>query len=1303
MGNGLALLTDAAVAGQGVPRIRRLLLGLAAVGLALWAQQRLTAGNLVDAGVLYAAAGFLFVTAIPLPRWPAGLPLTAASTPMAFSFRQWAVLALAVLMSLLSLATLDFYRPAPVAWLLHGASIGLCLAPFLDWRRLHPRRWPWHELLSPHGALLLAVLGVALFMRLYRFQSWPFGTWFDEAEAGLQALRILEDPNYRPLFVDSINVTSHYLHLVALSFQLFGVSTQSIRLVSVAMGLGTVVAGYLVGRELFGRSMGLVLAFLLAVSRWDVTFSRIGMYNASTPLFSLLTFAFFLRGLRRRSLWDFALAGVWLGLGLWFYPAFQLFVAALALLILLLSLTGEPARGRRWPRWVSQWLQSYWRGLLTLALAALLVVAPLARFVYQDPDTYFRRARTTALFENVAPEARLPALWSNVRKHLLMFHYRGDPNGRHNLPGAPMLDPYSAALMLLGLALAVVGCRRGGVAGALALFLPLWLLTGLLGGILSLDFEAPQSLRSIGALPPAYILAALPLAALAQEWRRVGEPYLPGALNWPLGLLLAAVGFSNFHTYFFLQAGNFASWNAYSTPETIAAQILNQATPGTEAYVISLFQGHPTLRFLTRPEVQGSRLVASLGEAVAVRKLETNDQLPIQTPADHPVLLILDADRQALFDEARRLYPQAQFREHRPPFGGPTVVYEVQLTPQDLASIQGLTGRYYRGTDWQGEPVLERQDSQLHFDWRPAPQGSPPLDGPFSVEWEGVLRVDTYGPHRFFLQAPGHAELYIGEERILAGEGNLAGGVVLAQGNHALRVRAVGAAGSFSLSWQTPTRGPEIIPPWSLYVPPVTSNGLLGRYFPNGQWQPPEALAQIDPRLQLYFHNPVLPRPYTVEWTGKIAIPASGPYVFGLESIDESVLYIDGQEVTSSLRRNEYQEGLIQLEAGLHDIRIRYADRTDHTHINLYWQPPTPTGTDSTAQGPSRRRQIVPPAVLFPPQASYDRVELPALSQFIFDQGAPGLPQLPSLAVPRLSGQLRVVATGLAAPRGIGVEPLPETESRQEPAGPGRIYVAEGGSPGQPPALRILSPDGETLALVTEGAEPLVEPADVAVDAAGQVYLLDAGRGALDVFGPDGTYLRTLPVEASLLNRSRGLAVDAAGRIWVANTPGARLVVLDDQGNVLALVPVWPDPAGPDAQPVDVAVGNHQDLLVTDVGLHKLIRLGAAVGEGSEGLPPLGVRRLMAWDRPPANSLDGPHLAATSEAFYRTDPEGGRVEKLGPDGELVGVWQLAELPGAADLTGGRPVKPVGIAADPSGRLWIADSEGGHVLLLAPTP
>ena len=58
------------------------------------------------------------------------------------------------------------------------------------------------------------------------------------------------------------------------------------------MGVGTILGGYLVGRELFGRVGGLSAAFLFAFSRWDINLSRIGMYNISTPLFALLTAPF---------------------------------------------------------------------------------------------------------------------------------------------------------------------------------------------------------------------------------------------------------------------------------------------------------------------------------------------------------------------------------------------------------------------------------------------------------------------------------------------------------------------------------------------------------------------------------------------------------------------------------------------------------------------------------------------------------------------------------------------------------------------------------------------------------------------------------------------------------------------------------------------------------------------------------------------------------------------------------------------------------------------------------------------------
>ena len=41
-----------------------------------------------------------------------------------------------------------------------------------------------------------------------------------------------------------------------------------------------------------------------------------------------------------------------------------------------------------------------------------------------------------------------------------------------------------------------------------------------------------------------------------------------------------------------------------------------------------------------------------------------------------------------------------------------------------------------------------------------------PLPGPFSAEWNGVLNIERYGPHKFVLRAPAAAELYVDEELV---------------------------------------------------------------------------------------------------------------------------------------------------------------------------------------------------------------------------------------------------------------------------------------------------------------------------------------------------------------------------------------------------------------------------------------------------------------------------------------------------------------------------------------------------------
>lgn len=86
---------------------------------------------------------------------------------------------------------------------------------------------------------------------------------------------------------------------------------------------------------------------------------------------------------------------------------------------------------------------------------AFLVISPVVQFALQDPDTFWSRTKEASIFRDKTREQAWVAIKSNVQKHLLMFNYSGDRNGRHNLPGAPMLNPVVGALMILGLGLSL--------------------------------------------------------------------------------------------------------------------------------------------------------------------------------------------------------------------------------------------------------------------------------------------------------------------------------------------------------------------------------------------------------------------------------------------------------------------------------------------------------------------------------------------------------------------------------------------------------------------------------------------------------------------------------------------------------------------------------------------------------------------------------------------------------------------------------------------------------------------------------
>jgi len=374
--------------------LNRLALALTALAIGAAGQHFLGRGSLWDGLLFYALAAILFVRAIRLPATAAvRLSLPGLNIPRGWrrNVGIWLML-LALGASAIGYNFFGTPNAQSQAWSLYLTSLGLFISGGV---LLTASRWAVPLLRRPHLSFsawaVLVILGVALFMRLYQFTSQPFGIWYDEAEAGLQARRLLQESTWRPILYAPINITGHLLTLYAVALRWLGDNIYSMRLVSVLFGLGGVLAAYLFGRELHGNRFGLILAFLIAVARWHVNFSRVAMTGIDTPFFEFLTLFLLVRLLRKGHLRDAMWAGLSLGFGLMFYTAFRLFVVALLLFALVAVLL-----------WRRRLAQTDWRANLTrlavMGVAAWLVVMPLAHFAHHNSEAFWYRTRQISIF-----------------------------------------------------------------------------------------------------------------------------------------------------------------------------------------------------------------------------------------------------------------------------------------------------------------------------------------------------------------------------------------------------------------------------------------------------------------------------------------------------------------------------------------------------------------------------------------------------------------------------------------------------------------------------------------------------------------------------------------------------------------------------------------------------------------------------------------------------------------------------------------------------------------------------------------
>ena len=183
---------------------------------------------------------------------------------------------------------------------------------------------------------LLIVFGLLLLagaLRLPRLEELPPGLFIDEGANGMDALGVLQG-HHALFFPENQGREGLVIYATALAIGLLGRTITAVRLPAALASVGTVLAVFWLGQVLFnkprgegeapswrGLFIGGAAAGLLAVSLGATIIGRDSYRANFLPLFLALSVGFLWIGMRQRSLWRLALAGVFTGLLVYTYLA----------------------------------------------------------------------------------------------------------------------------------------------------------------------------------------------------------------------------------------------------------------------------------------------------------------------------------------------------------------------------------------------------------------------------------------------------------------------------------------------------------------------------------------------------------------------------------------------------------------------------------------------------------------------------------------------------------------------------------------------------------------------------------------------------------------------------------------------------------------------------------------------------------------------------------------------------------------------------------------------------------------------
>ena len=474
---------------------------------------------------------------------------------------------------------------------------------------------------------------------------------------GISARAIANGEPRNPFGTGWLAFPNLWFFLQSVTLRLFSDPVIGVRMASAVVGALGIPAIYFLGKVSFNRTIGLIAAALLTVYHFHIQFSRLAVNNIGDPLFMALAIAGFIHGLRRGSLFGFAVAGVTLGMLQHFYVSGRIAPIVLVIVVVHQAIVN----GRQ-----------VWRcraGLPIMILGFLVGIGPLALHYIQVPGDLVNRINTVNIFgsgyvaELQAKGFSMQAIvLEQLRLGLGAYVFEPD-HGSWYVSGVPLLDRLSSVLLVVGLGAAARRWRSVD-----ATVWPAWLMgVALAGGALTTN--APEVQRYVSAGPALCVLIAVAINGIAQAASgaipRMARP-VRGAV---MAALVGSLVIFNIVFYFRDYAAKSYRMGSGSAEETTAlGRYLGQFGDETFAYYLGGYREGP-VQFLA-PRLKGVELRATL---------QPQSTLPTAPPTASTLVFVLMPNRAGELAALQQRYPEGAVDRIRAPSDGRVLFTAVRV------------------------------------------------------------------------------------------------------------------------------------------------------------------------------------------------------------------------------------------------------------------------------------------------------------------------------------------------------------------------------------------------------------------------------------------------------------------------------------------------------------------------------------------------------------------------------------------------------------------------------------------------